>query len=121
VRRRAGVRALLRLVREGDAELTVVGEAGDGDACVTGVCETNADVVLLDLSMASRDGLQVIPMHRSASPDRAIGVLSGFDADRLAPQVIGAGACFYVEKGDSFDIICRAVRDAGRPSSDEAA
>ena len=108
-------RALLRLVLEGDGELIVVGEAGDGDACVTGVCESDADVVLLDLSMPGLDGLQAIPMLRSAAPNCAIVVLSGFDADRLAPQVLDLGACAYVEKGDSFDTICRAVREAGRP------
>jgi DNA-binding NarL/FixJ family response regulator len=114
-------RALLRLVLEGDGELTVVGEAGDGEACVTGVRESQADVVLLDLSMPGRDGLEAIPMLRAAAPGCAIVVLSGFDADRLAPQVIGAGACSYVEKGDSFDTICRAVREAARPLTDEAA
>jgi DNA-binding NarL/FixJ family response regulator len=114
-------RALLRLVLEGDGGLTVVGEAGDGEACVNGVRETDADVVLLDLSMPGRDGLEAIPMLRSAAPNCAIVVLSGFDADRLGPQVIGAGACSYVEKGDSFDTICRAVREAARRRSGAAA
>jgi DNA-binding NarL/FixJ family response regulator len=114
-------RSLLRLVLEGDERLTVVGEAGDGEACVTGVCESEADVVLLDLSMPGRDGLQVIPMLRSAAPNCAIVVLSGFEAGRLGPQVIGAGACSYVQKGDSFDTICRAVREAGCLANDQAA
>jgi DNA-binding NarL/FixJ family response regulator len=107
-------RALLRLALEGDEQLTVVGEAGDGDACVAGVSATRADVLLLDLSMPRRDGLEAIPMLRSTAPDCAIVVLSGFDAHWLGPQVIGAGAASYVEKGESFETIRRAVREAGR-------
>ena len=60
-------------------------------------------------------------MLRSVAPNCAIVVLSGLEADRLAPQVIGAGACSYVAEGESFETICRAVREAGRSMTAEAA
>ena len=114
-------RALMRLVLEGDEQLAIVGEAGDGEACVAGVSQTRADVVLLDLSMPGRDGLEAIPMLRQAAPDCAIVVLSGFDSYHLGPQVIDAGAVSYVEKGESFETIRHAVRAAGRTMTGEAA
>jgi DNA-binding NarL/FixJ family response regulator len=113
-------RALMRVVLEGDG-MVVVGESGDGEACVSGVLESHADVVLLDLSMPGRDGLELIPLLRSAAPRCAIVVLSGFEADRFGQQVMVAGGCCYVQKGASLDVICRAVRDCvGRLPADAA-
>ena len=108
-------RALMRVVLEGDG-MVVVGESGDGNACVAVVRESSADVVLLDLSMPGRDGLELIPLLRSAAPRCAIVVLSGFEADRFGQQVMVAGCCSYVQKGASFDVICRAVRECAGPA-----
>jgi len=108
-------RALVRFSFEEDARLEVVGEACDGIACVSGVSDVQPDVVLLDLSMPRCDGLEVIPLVRQVAPGCAVIVLSGFSASRLAPQVMAAGAHAYLEKGESFAVIQRAVHEvAGR-------
>ena len=105
-------RALMRFALEDDQDLEVVGEAGDGHSAVSGVQETRPDVVLLDLSMPDCDGLEAIPRLREVAPDTSIVVLSGFAAARMAPQVLAAGAHGYIEKGESFAGIRRAVHEA---------
>jgi DNA-binding NarL/FixJ family response regulator len=105
-------RALMRFALEDDRDIEVVGEAGDGHAAVEGVSETRPHVVLLDLSMPDCDGLEAIPRLREVAPDTAIIVLSGFGAGRMSPQVLAAGAHGYIEKGESFAGIRRAVHEA---------
>jgi DNA-binding NarL/FixJ family response regulator len=105
-------RALMRFALEDDQDIEVVGEAGDGHGAVAGVRETLPDVILLDLSMPDCDGLEAIPRLREVAPDTSIIVLSGFGAGRMGPQVLAAGAHRYLEKGESFAGIRRAVHDA---------
>lgn len=112
-------RALLRLALEEDPQLVVVGEAGDGEACATRLAEQQPDVLLLDLSMPLCDGLEVLPRVRENAPDTAVVVLSGFSSARMAPQVLGAGAVAYLEKGASFERIRAAVRAAALSTQDD--
>jgi two-component system response regulator DesR len=102
----------MRFALEEDPDLQVVGEAGEGNSAVEGVVATGADVILLDLAMPDRDGLETIPRLRETAPGCAIIVLSGFSEARMGAQVREAGAQGYVEKGESFAGIRRAVRQA---------
>jgi NarL family two-component system response regulator YdfI len=114
-------RALMRYALEEDELLEVVGEAGDGTAGVDGIHASQPDVVLLDLSMPACDGLQAIPRIRRLAPNAVIIVLSGLIAGPIAPQVLGMGAHAYVEKGESFQAIRDAVREAAATARAEAA
>ena len=51
------VRMALRLIIDGEPDLTVVAEAADGNAALTVVAEQRPDVVLMDVRMPGRDGL----------------------------------------------------------------
>jgi DNA-binding NarL/FixJ family response regulator len=106
------IRSLWRYFIEEDAAMTVVGEAGDGVETVEGVEDTKPDVLLLDLSMPNRDGLEVIPVVRTASPGTAIVVASGFAGARMASLAIELGAAAYFEKGGSSDELLRMIREA---------
>ncbi len=96
------LRELLRvaLARGG---MEVVAEAEDGVAGIEAVRLERPDIVLLDLSMPVMDGLQAIPLVREASPRTRIVVLSGFEAERMAPACRSAGAHGYLEKGGALD------------------
>jgi DNA-binding NarL/FixJ family response regulator len=106
-------RALMRYVLEEDPDITVVGEAADGQAGVDGVAREKPDVVLLDLSMPVLDGLEAIPRMLDVSPGTKIIGLSGFTADRMAETMIAEGAVAYLEKGADLDDIAQTVRDLG--------
>jgi DNA-binding NarL/FixJ family response regulator len=106
----AEIRVLMRFTVEEDATLKVVGEAADGAAGAKGVADTEADVILLDLSMPGMDGLEAIQRIRSESPDTGIVVLSGFSAARLGQTALDLGADRYLEKGESGEIIRETIR-----------
>jgi CheY-like chemotaxis protein len=78
---------------------TVAGEAGDGVEAVELATELQPDVVVLDLAMPRMDGLEALPLLLAAVPDVQVVVMSGFDEQALATQVIETGAARYVEKG----------------------
>jgi DNA-binding NarL/FixJ family response regulator len=108
----ASMRALWRFHIEDDPDMEVVGEAPDGNGAVAGVEATRPDVLVLDLSMPHRDGLEVIPVIRTASPETAIVVASGFAGSRMAPLAIELGARSYFEKGRPPAELRRMVREA---------
>lgn len=107
-----GMRALWRYFIEEDPTMEVVGEAEDGVGALAGVEEVKPDVLLLDLSMPNRDGLEVIPVVRTASPRTAIVVASGLAAARMASLAIELGASAYFEKGGTAENLRQMLRDA---------
>ncbi len=112
------IRSLLRRAFEVDPSVMVVGEAADGAEAVEVVCETRADIVLLDLAMPVMDGLQAIPEIRRRSPDTGIVVLSGFDASKMAQRAIDMGAHAYLSKGAGPDRILAVIREAAARNGD---
>ncbi|TMK38808.1 MAG: response regulator [Actinobacteria bacterium] len=107
-------RTLMRLALKDEPGLEVVGEAGDGASCIAKVARLRPDVVLLDLSMPSIDGIQVIRSLRRHSAECAIVVLSGLAASRMRARAIEAGADSYLEKGASFEEIQKTVHTSVR-------
>ena len=105
-------RALMRFTLEEDPRIQVVGEAGDGEAGVSGVERLKPDVVLLDLAMPLLDGFEAMPMMLERSPQTTIVALSGFTADRMAELCISNGAHAYLEKGEDAEVIRDAVLQA---------
>ena len=101
----------------------VVGEAGDGKSGIDVVRAQHPDVVLLDLSMPVRDGLDALPAIRRAVPSAKIIVLSGFGATQMSERALTQGADGYVQKGASLDSIIDYVHDltSGAKSAKPAA
>ena len=105
-------RELMRFALDEDPALEVVCDAADGESCIEMVESARPDVVLLDLSMPGRDGLEVIEELRRRAPGSAIVVLSGYSAARMEETVIARGAARYLEKGAPLADIRAAVREA---------
>jgi DNA-binding NarL/FixJ family response regulator len=93
------LRELIRYGLEGDSELEVIGEAGDGREAIAAVEALDPAAVVLDLSMPDVDGYQAILELRTRHPQVAIVVLSGFAPERIRERVIDQGADAYLEKG----------------------
>lgn len=105
------LRTLLRFALEEDAEIRIVGEAGDATTGVQRIGELQPDCVLLDLSMPGLDGLEAIPQIQSASPGTGIVVFSGFAANRMSATTLDLGADRYLEKGEPLELVRAAVRE----------
>lgn len=107
----ADLRFILRLVLETEGGFDVVGEAGDGEQAVELARRTRPDVVILDLSMPTMDGLEALPALRELVPDAVIVVLSGFEGSRLGASATNLGADVYLEKGTSPSTVVATLRD----------
>ena len=93
VMRRILVRAL-----EATRCFTVVAEAVDGDAALDAVRAHRPDLLILDLSMPGRGGLEALADIREASPGTFVAVFSGLGPDILGGPVVDAGAHLHLEK-----------------------
>ncbi|MEV2255199.1 response regulator transcription factor [Streptomyces sp. NPDC050147] len=117
------VRMALRLVIDGEPDLTVVAEAADGDAAITAVDGHRPDVVLMDVRMPGRDGLSATrELLTRAAPPRVL-MLTTFDSDDLVLGALRAGALGFVLKDTRPPQILDAVRTvaAGNPVLSAAA
>ena len=110
----AVVREGLRTLITSEPELEVVGEAVDGEQAVRKARALRPDVILMDLVMPRKDGLQAIGEIAEENPDARILVLTSFaDDDKVFPA-IKAGALGYLLKDSSPIELLQAVRDVAR-------
>lgn len=103
------VRGALALMMGGRDDVTVVGEAADGRACLDAVARLRPDVVLMDLRMPVLGGLEATrELHRRPDPPRVI-VLTTFDADEQVLAAVAAGAEGFLLKDTPPAQILEAV------------
>jgi DNA-binding NarL/FixJ family response regulator len=105
------------VVREGlagmistQADMDVVGEAGNGLEGVKLAHSLAPDLILMDLQMPNLDGAAAIRQIRKELPDCRILVLTAFDTDERILHSIEAGAQGYLLKGAPRDDLFRAIR-----------
>ena len=103
------MRNLLRIVVELDPRFHLAGEAGNGDEAVTQAQELQPDVILLDLSMPGRTGLDVLPAIRVVAPAAAVIAFSGLDESVVGEAALAAGAVLFLQKGAAPDAILAAI------------
>ena len=110
------IRMLLDAIVANEPGLQVVGEAADGNEAIVETIALQPDVILLDLAMPKRSGLDALPELRRVAPNARIVVLSGFASANVAEEVIALGATSYIEKGaDSAEIVAAIVRALALP------
>jgi DNA-binding NarL/FixJ family response regulator len=103
---RQGIRSLLGF----SADITVVGEAADGDEALAQILETRPDVVLLDVRMPKANGLEVLRALAAAAVDTRVILLTTFDDDEVLLHGIKAGAKGYLLKDVSLERLTEAIR-----------
>lgn len=104
------IRLLVSLMLDQEADFEVVGEAANGNEALEKVLELSPDVILLDMNMPERSGLDVLPELRQHAPSAAIVVFSGFEEGSLGSKARRLGASDYVEKGTSIPEIIQRIR-----------
>lgn len=91
---RQGLRSLL----ERQADIKVIGEAGNGRHTLEQVRKLKPDIVLLDISMPGLSGLDMIPRIRKINPDTKVLILSMYENEEYLYRGLRAGARGYVLK-----------------------
>lgn len=105
-------RAGIAMVVGSQDDLTVVGEAGDGDEAVALIETARPDVVLMDVRMPRVDGVEATRRIHTRFGEEAprVLVLTTFDLDELAADAIEAGASGFVLKESRPEFLLAAIR-----------
>jgi DNA-binding NarL/FixJ family response regulator len=106
------VRAGLRMVFEPEVDVEIVGEAADGDQAIRLAAELRPDVVLMDIRMPRRDGIQATRAILAEAPDGGtrVLVLTTFDNDEYVYEALRAGASGFLLKDAPPEALVAAVR-----------
>lgn len=108
-------RSGIRMLVESQPDLTVVGEASDGNAARDVVAATRPDVVLMDIRMPGADGIAgtigvMADAEREGRRPPRVLVLTTFDLDEAAARAIRAGASGFVLKDADPEFLLAAIR-----------
>ena len=106
----AVVRSGLRRVLEAEADIEVVGEAGDARNAVFETRAKKPDVILMDVVMPGKGGIEAIPDVLKDAPEAKVLVLSMQDDPRYVTEAFEAGASGYVLKEAADTEVVAAVR-----------
>ncbi len=114
----AVVREGLRTLITAKPGMEVIGEAADGVEAVSKARSLQPGVILLDMVMPRKDGLETIKDIKKENPNARILVLTSFDDDEKVFSAIKAGALGYLLKDSSPQQLLQAIRDVyhGRSS-----
>jgi DNA-binding NarL/FixJ family response regulator len=107
------VRQGLRAVLDATGDIIVLGEAGDGQTAVDLAATLRPKVVIMDLQMDGKHGIDATREIITAHPDTAVLVLTMFEDDDMVFAAVAAGAAGYLLKGADGSAIATAVRAAG--------
>jgi len=108
------VRVGLRKILDTEEDMTVVGEAEDGDDAVTVAIEERPDVALMDIRMPVLDGIEATRRIVRARPDTRVVILTTFGLDSYVYDALRAGASGFLLKDAPPEEIVAAVRIVAR-------
>jgi NarL family two-component system response regulator LiaR len=107
---RKGIRALI----ETEPDMELVGEAANGAEAVAQAAALHPDVILMDIVMPRKDGIQATREIRDQDPNARILVLTSFAEDEKVFPAIKAGAAGYLLKDSSPLELLQAIRDVAQ-------
>jgi DNA-binding NarL/FixJ family response regulator len=103
------IRRGLAQILAGDAGIDRIAEAADGPAALRELRAAPADVVLLDIALGDRDGLDVLKTIRGEFAATGVIMLSVYPESQFAVRSIRAGASAYLNKGCSPETLFAAI------------
>jgi two-component system invasion response regulator UvrY len=106
----AVVRAGLRQFLEEDRSITEIGEASTGRETLDALRTGRWDLLILDINMPDRSGLDILSHIRAAGYNTRVLVMSGLPERQYALNVLRAGARGYLSKEGAPDELLKAVR-----------
>ncbi|MBS1748762.1 MAG: response regulator transcription factor [Bacteroidetes bacterium] len=102
-------RGLAQLIREEFASAEIA-EVGDAEELIALVTEKDWDIIICDLSMPGRSGLDALRQIKQMHPSMPVLIMSMHDEDQYALRVLKAGASAYLGKDNIHENIIKAIR-----------
>ena len=104
------VRAGLKEILADTGDIVVAGEAGTGQEVLSCIRERDLDVLVLDMSMPGRSGIELIRLVRKEQPKLRILILSMHSEAQYAVRALKAGASGYLTKDGAAEQLVAAIR-----------
>lgn len=105
------------LIREGfkkilkdEIDIEIVGEAANAQDTMNFVMKNSVDILILDINLPDKSGLDLLKELREFKPDLRILILSMHPEDRFAMRVLRAGAYGYITKESAGEKLVMAIR-----------
>jgi two-component system, NarL family, invasion response regulator UvrY len=105
------IRNGLRQLLAQDHSIKNIGEAKTGSDTIDKLQSQHWDLLILDINMPDRSGIDILRQVRATHPDTRVLVLSGFPEKQYAVNVLRAGASGYINKEMAPDELLTAVRN----------
>ena len=106
------VRVGLKQVLEQSGEFEVVGEAADGEAAVRVAADVSPDVVVMDVIMPRKDGVEACREIMESAPETRVVMLTASTEVDAIVEAVAAGATGYLQKETDRERLLSTVRDA---------
>lgn len=103
---RQGLRNMIDLERD----IEVTAEAGSGQEAIDLIRQQSFDVVVMDIAMPDKNGVDTIRDLKHVAPDLPVLVLSGYSEDQYALNLLRMGCKGYLSKDSDTDEIIRAIK-----------
>ena len=101
----------LRVVLEQSGEFEVVGQARDGGEAVKAASELSPDVILMDVMMPNKDGVEACREIMESAPDTRVIMLTASTEEEAVVEAVAAGATGYLQKVSGMERLVAMVRD----------
>jgi DNA-binding NarL/FixJ family response regulator len=115
------VRQGLRSVLESYQDVSVVGEAGDGEEAIDLTRLLRPDVIVMDVNMAKLDGIEATRRIKAEWPSVVVVGLSFSSPSQIEPLLLQAGASRYVSKDAAGEQLYEAIMIAVKREADKEA
>jgi two-component system invasion response regulator UvrY len=106
------VRQGLKQILSDAPDIEIAGEAGSGAEAMRLARQGGFDLLLLDIALPGRDGLDVLKQCRAEFPKLPVLVLSTYPEGQYAVRSLRMGASGYLNKGADVDLMMEAIRKA---------
>ena len=104
----------LKLVLEQSGEFEVVGQAADGEEAVRVAAEVSPDVVVMDVIMPNKDGVEACREIMESAPDTRVVMLTASTEESAVVDAVAAGATGYLQKETDRERLLATVRGVFR-------
>ena len=104
----------LREVLERSGDFEVVGEAGDGDSAVREAQNLKPDVIIMDVMMPLKDGIEACREITDVLPETKVLILTASSEEDAVVESFAAGATGYLQKYSGKEHLLRTARDVAR-------